>query len=194
MEILTFVVSVLSMIGTAGAAVYAGRAIERARAAEKIAEASLRFQVLLPALMEYRTAEMLVSIRTLWAFARANRGDLQGAYRAQYEIDSAHLAELRGQAHLDYLRGTLDFHRRQVSQFYGFLTSVYDEGGAQRKWIYTHWGRSDLQIIPDIIVPLEKELGATIGTPASPTTLDRLLRLYEDSPTLPTSPVKLNVA
>ena len=91
----------------------------------------------------------------------------------------------KGSEQLEYLRGTIDFHRRHVSQFYGFLTSVYDEGGMQRKWIYTHWSRSDLQILPDVIVPMEQALGAVIGNPASPTTLDRLLRLYNDSPHLP---------
>ena len=185
MNILAFTVSVLAMICTAWTAIYAGRAVERARAAEKLAEAALRFQVLLPALLEYRTAEMLVAIRSLWHFARANPTNLQDAYKAQLDEDSRHLAELKGQEHLEYMRGTIDFYRRQVSQFYGFLTSVHDEGGMQRKWLYTHWNRSDLAIIPDVIVPMEQALGATIGTPASPTTLDRLLRLYNDSPKLP---------
>ena len=186
MDILTLTVSILSMLGTAAAAIYANRAVERARAASKIAEAALRFQVLMPALLEYRSAEMLVAIRALWDFARAHPNDIAEAYQAQRVIDHQHLANLMGNEHLDYLRGTLDFHRRQVSQFYGFLTSVYDEGGMQRKWLYTHWGRADLQIIPDVIVPMEKALGAALRTPASPTTLDRLLRLYNDSPNGPT--------
>ena len=182
MELLTLTVSIFSMIGTAAAAVYANHAVERARAAGQIAEASLRFQVLLPALFEYRSAEMLVAIRSLWDFARAHQNDVAEAYRAQRESDHQQLANLRGDDHLNYLRGTLDFHRRQVSQFYGFLTSVYDEGGLQRKWIYTHWNRSDLKIIPEVIVPMEIALGQAIGSPASQTILDRMLNLYKDSP------------
>jgi len=182
MELLALTVSILSMIGTAAAAVYAARALERSRTASQIAEASLRFQVLLPALFEYRSAEMLVAIRALWDFARAHPNELAEAFKAQRERDHQHLATLKGDEHLDYLRTTLDYYRRQVSQFYGFLTSVYDEGGSQRKWIYTHWSRSDLKIIPEVIIPMEKALGQTIGTPASSTTPDRLLRLYNDSP------------
>jgi hypothetical protein len=182
MDVLALTVSILSMIATAATAVYAARAVERSRAASQIAEASLRFQVLLPALFEYRSAEMLVAIRALWEFARAHPNDLAGAFKAQRERDQQHLATLKGNEQLAFLRTTLDYHRRQVSQFYGFLTSVYDEGGSQRKWIYTHWGRSDLKIIPEVIVPMEKALGQTIGAPASSITLDRLLRLYNDSP------------
>ena len=182
MELLTLTVSILSMIGTAAAAVYANRAVERARAASQIAEAALRFQVLLPVLFEYRSAEMLVAIRSLWDFSRAHPNDISEAYRTEREKDHQHLANLKGDDHLTYLRGTLDFHRRQVSQFYGFLTSVYDEGGMQRKWLYKHWSRDDLKIIPEVVVPMEKALGQAIGTPASPTALGRMMRLYEDSP------------
>jgi hypothetical protein len=46
-EILTLAVSMLSMIGTATAAVYATKGVERARAASKIAESALRYQVLM---------------------------------------------------------------------------------------------------------------------------------------------------
>ena len=179
LELLTFIVSVVSMIvsGT-----YAARAVERARAANQIAEASLRFQVLLPALFEYRSVEMLVAIRSLWDFAREHPNDIAEAYRSRREQDLCDLAGLKGDEHVNYLRATVDFHRRQVSQFYGFLTSVFDEGGSQRKWIYTHWGKSDLEIIPRVIVPMERALGEAIGSASSSATLDRLLRLYRDSP------------
>ncbi len=178
LEILTL----LSVIAAAAAAVYAGRAVERAHAANQIAEASLRFQVLLPALFDYRSAEMLIAIRSLWAFAREHSNNVGEAYKSQCERDSHDLAGLKGDEHVSHLRSTIDFHRRQVSQFYGLLTSVYDEGGIQRKWIYTHWSKSDLEIIPKAIVPMEIALGQTIETPASPTKLDRLLRLYRDCP------------
>ncbi len=182
MEILTLTVSVLSFIGAAGAAVYARHAVKTARTANQIAEASLRFQVLLPALFEYRSAEMLVAIRSLWDFASEHPNEIGESFQSRREEDRIRLATLNGNDHLGYLRTTLDFHRRQVTQFYGFLTSVYDEGGIQRKWIYTHWSKSDLKIIPEVLVPMEKALGQAIGTPASPTTLDRLLRLYNDCP------------
>jgi hypothetical protein len=106
LEILTLTVSALSMIAAAAAGVYAGRAAERARAANQIAEASLRFQVLLPALFEYRSAEMLVAIRSLWGFAREHPDDIAEAYKSQRERDSHDLAGLKGDEHLNYLRTT----------------------------------------------------------------------------------------
>jgi len=128
---------------------------------------------------------MMAALRSLRSFAKAHPNDRSDAYRLQVELDEQHLASLTGREHLEYLRGTIDFDRRLVSQFYAFLTSVYDEGGMQRKWLYTHWSRSDLQIIPDIIIPMEQALGVVRGNPASPTTLERLIRLYHDSPELP---------
>jgi hypothetical protein len=182
LEVLALIVSGLSMIGTVAAGIYACRAIEISKAANRTAEASLRYQVLLPALFEYRSAEMLVAIRSLWDFVREHPNDVAEAFNEQRERDLQHLALLRADERLDYMRTTIDFHRRHVSQFYAFLTSVHEDGGFQRKWIYTHWSRTDLRIIPEVIVPMEKALAQAIGSPASPITLDRLRKLYEDSP------------
>ena len=178
----SLVVSLIAMIGTAAAGYYAGKAIDRSKAAERIAEASLRYQVLLPVVLEYRSAEMHFAIRTLWDFARKHTNNLAEAYQAQLSMDRAQMDQLPAHERLGYLRTTLDYQRRQVSQLYSFLTSVHDDGGFMRKLIYTHWSKSDLQIIPEVLIPMEVALGKAINNPASRTTLDRLKYLYEDSP------------
>jgi hypothetical protein len=175
-------VSAISTVAAIVAIIYARRTVSMARAANQIAQGSYRFQVLLPALSEYRSAEMLMAVRSLWNFSRNHPTDIEEAYRARRAKDLETLDTLRGDEQLSHLRTTLDFQRRLVSQFYAFLTSVYDEGSHQRKWIYTHWGKSDLEIIPKVIAPMERALGESIGSAASPIILDRLLRLYRDSP------------
>lgn len=178
----SLVISLIAMVGTAAAAHYASKAIERSKAAERIAEASLRYQVLLPVAIEYRSAEMHLAIRTLWDFARMHTGNLAEAYKARLAIDREQMERLPAHERVRHLQTTLDYQRRQVSQLYAFLTSVHDDGGHMRKVIYTHWTRSDLQIIPDVLVPMEVALGEVIGSPPSATTLYRLKRLYDDSP------------
>jgi hypothetical protein len=182
LELGTLILTAISTSAAVVALVQSKRAGEKARAANRVAEAAVRFQVLLPALFEYRSADMFIAVRALWDFWRAHPSNIKQAYIAQWERDSSRLRSLQGDDHLKFLRGTIDFHRRHVSQFYSFLTSVYDEGGDQRKWIYTHWGRADLEIIPNVIVPMETALREVVGSVASPKTLNRLLRLYEDSP------------
>jgi hypothetical protein len=181
-EIITFTVSLLSLIAAAAAALYAGRALERADAANKTAEASLRFQVLVPALTEYRSPEMYIAIRHLWEFAAIDARTIEDRFKVQREADNRLIAELERDLAPNFIRTTIDYHRRQVSQFYALLTSIHDEGGHQRKWLYTYWRRRELRIIPEILIPLERALADAITAPAPTITIERLSRLYSDCP------------
>lgn len=181
-ETLTLTVATLAFVAAAGSAIYAGKAIERATAANKISEASLRFQVLVPALTEYMSADMYIAISQLWSFYKINPSTLQERYKQQRVIDSEKANGLSGADYVEFSKGTVDYSRRKVGQFYGMLTSIYDEGGSQRKWIYTYWRKRELQIIPQIIIPLEEALSESISTPVSKLANDRLLRLFSDCP------------
>jgi hypothetical protein len=183
LEVLTITISFVSAIAAAAAAVYAGRALERADAANKIAEASLRFQVLVPALTEYRSPEMYIAIRHLWDFAKQDPRTLADRFKTQRDFDNKIISELERDLAPAYVKTTLDYHRRQVSQFYALLTSIHDEGGHQRKWLYTYWRQRELRIIPEILIPLERALAEAIDAPAPTVTIDRLNRLFSDCPT-----------
>jgi hypothetical protein len=181
-ETLTLTVAILSFIAAAGAAIYAGKAIERATAANKISEASLRFQVLVPALTEYMSAEMYIAIGQLWSFYKIDPATLQERYKRQRITDAQAGSELLGADYVEFTKGTIDYSRRKIGQFYGMLTSIYDEGGSQRKWIYTYWRKRELQIIPNIIIPLEEALSESIAEPVSKLANERLLKLFNDCP------------
>jgi len=180
-ELVTFTVSILSLLAAVGSAVYAGRSNAVAQAALRTSEVALQYQVLLPTLFEYRTADMLMAIRSLWSFAREHPSDLEVAFATRRAKDYAELEQMEPTKRSDHLRTTLDYKRRIVSQFYGILTSVHQQGGLQRKFIYTHWSKSDLQIIPDVLIPMEKCVAGMSSTQTSPT-LDRLRTLYDDCP------------
>ena len=188
LEILTIVVATVSGISTFRSAVIARDALARAKAAHETALSALRFQVLTPALFEYRSPEMLLAIREVWDFARTHSTGLAEAYQARWKSDRETLIGLSGQKRLDHLRSTLDFQRRQVSHFYSFLCAVYDEQGALRKWIYTNWGKHDLAIIPEAIIPMENALSKSTGVPVFSPTLERLQKLYDDCPTFHKEP------
>jgi hypothetical protein len=162
--------------------IYAQRANARADAANKISESALRFQVLLPILSDYMSADMYIAISKLWDFYKIDPQNLAARYHLQRENDMRTAINLSGEEYASFMKYTLDHHRRRVGQFYGMLTAIYEEGGYQRNWVYTYWRKRELQILPKIIIPLEEALAQSIETPASKIVNARLSKLYDDCP------------
>jgi hypothetical protein len=182
LEILTLTVSILSFIAAAGAALYARIALEKSQKANDISAAALRFQVLVPALTDYMSADMYIAIGSLWNFYKVDPDTLADRFVKQRNSDQLKADALAPAQRMEFIKTTVDYHRRQVGQFYGLLTSIHDEGGHQRKWLYTYWRKRELQIIPKIIIPLEAALALAIGTEAPVISNERLKRLYDDCP------------
>ncbi len=180
LEILTLTVSILSAISAAGAAIYAKHALNKSDKANSISEAALRFQVLVPALTDYMSADMYVAISNLWNFYNVAPDTLSERFISQRNSDQRNADSLKPAERMDFIKTTVDYHRRQVGQFYGLLTSIYDEGGFQRKWLYTYWRKRELQILLKIIIPLEAALAKEIGTEEPLLSNARLKRLYDD--------------
>ena len=95
-------------------------------------------QVLVPVLLEYRSADMHRAIITLWRFYDEHPTDIAAAYQE-----------------LKYSRPELAEHRRLVSQFYGLLAGLLTLGVVPREVVYSYWSERDLSIIPCILLPIE---------------------------------------
>lgn len=178
----TLIVSILAAFVAWRAVNSARIANDKSDKANSISEAALRFQVMMPALNYYMSAEMYVAIGNLWAFYNEDPDKLADRFVSQRNKDQLKAESLEPAKQLDFIKTTVDYHRRQVGQFYGLLTSIYDEGGFQRKWLYSYWRRRELQVIPSIIIPLEAALATQIGTDEPLISNERLLRLYNDCP------------
>jgi hypothetical protein len=76
-ESLTLTVAVLAFLAAAGSAHYARKALDRADTANKIAESSVRFQVLWPTLTDYMSTEMYVAVGHLWTFYKEDPSTLK---------------------------------------------------------------------------------------------------------------------
>ena len=181
-EGIVLTVSILSVIAAAAAAIYAKNALDKADKANSISEAALRFQVLVPALTDYMSAEMYVALSNLWTFYKIDPDTLAERFVSQRHADQGMVEALNHADRMEYIKTTVDYHRRQVGQFYGLLTSIYDEGGYQRKWLYTYWRKRELQILTKIIIPLEMALANDIGTDEPVISNARLKKLYDDCP------------
>lgn len=139
-----------------------------------VAESVARQQAWLSLRQQYASAEMLHAVRTLWDFKRKSK-NLVSDYRARLEADKRSLEALTPESRPDFVRGTLDFQRRLVSTFYQDL-AMLAEFAFLRQLIYTQWIRDDLAIIPEVLMPIELDLG-----PDSPS-LVRMRALYNDAP------------
>lgn len=145
-------------------------------------EAARIHQVLVDILMDYRSPEMLLAVRTLWDLWRSDRDGFVERYETQRKREADAIAALPPEKRLEAERASLHFHRRLVSQFYSFVAGLYELGIIPKRILYTHWGEADLRIIPQILLPIEKRLGEALGTsPGSGPTLRRLQKLYDDS-------------
>ena len=143
-------------------------------------------QVLSTVLLEYRSPEMFYAVRTLRRFYAANGADEQNlvaAYQQTRDAEAGHLNTLSPVEQLAALRGTFDHQRRLVSHFYGFLSGLYDLQIIPRTLLYTYWTRDDLDIIPKVIIPLDRQLEKDANVSASARAwFERLQKLYDDSP------------
>jgi hypothetical protein len=145
-------------------------------------EAARIHQVLVDILMDYRSPEMLLAVRTLWDLWRSDRDGFVERYETQRKREADAIAALPPEKRLEAERASLHFHRRLVSQFYSFVAGLYELGIIPKRILYTHWGEADLRIIPQILLPIEERLGEALGTsPGSGPTLRRLQKLYDDS-------------
>ena len=167
-------ISILAVLVAALSALYA-------RQSRQAADSALVYQVLVNALMEYRSAEMFVAVRSLWRFAREHPNDIAEAYKAQRLKDALHVETLAPVQRLDFERTTIHYQRRLVSQFYALLAGLKEQGLPSRKIIYSHWTEPDLRIIPQVLIPTEETLLDALSNPVPPT-LTRLRKLYEDCP------------
>jgi hypothetical protein len=145
-------------------------------------EAARIHQVLVNILMEYRSAEMLLAVRTLWDFYRANPNSFVDVYESTRKREADTTAALSPDQRLQAERATLHYQRRLVSQFYAFLAGLYELGIIPKQILYTYWGEGDLRIIPTILIPIETRLAAALSTSRAPNpTLERMRKLYDDS-------------
>jgi hypothetical protein len=177
-------VNILSVLVAGLSALYARHSNVKADAAQRTSEAALLHQVLVDVLFEYRSAEMLNAVRSLWEFWRKHQTDLPTAYEATRNQDTNILGGLLPKDRLEYERTTLHFQRRLVSQFYALLAGLYEQGIIPHKILYTYWGEGDLRIIPQVLIPIETSLAKALGTSTSGSSpsLRRMQKLYDDSP------------
>lgn len=172
---ISIIIAALSIIVAALSALYA-------RQSAKSSEETLMSQTLIDLLNEYRSIDMYIAIKSLWQFYREHSNDLVAAYKEQYQKDDVMSQQLPKHNRVEFEKNTLHFQRRSVSQFYMLLAGLH-ERGLSKSGIYLLWTDVELQIIPKILIPLEKSLAQELTIGKQSPNIEKMQKLYDDYPT-----------
>ena len=164
--------SAVAAIASAAIAVLAWRAAKRALIQQSL-------QVIH---QEEASPQMLDAVRSLWDLRRANSDAFVDEYERIRLLQQAQADTLEGQERIEFVSSTLHHKRRLVSHFYMHLAQLVDTGVLSSDHVYAHWRRSDLSIIPELLVPLESALAGTLGLGRPSRNFERMVALYDNAP------------
>ena len=110
----------------------------------RIMRKTMLHQVIMDILVEYRSAEMLIAISTLWEFYRKEKQNFVQEYEMIRLRDAKSIEESTGKQWIEAVRNTLHYYRRLVSQYYNILSGLYNLKIIPKKVLYTYFGKDDL--------------------------------------------------
>ena len=176
-DLIALIIAIISAI----AAIFA---VTLAAFSWSLAKKTLVHQTLVDLQKEYRSAQMLYAIKTLWNFYNENSQDkFVEKYEEVRSEDQKMVSSLEKQKQIEAEQSTLHNQRRIVSHFYKQLAILYDNKVLPKDVVYKSWSEADLRIIPQVLVPIENQLRELLHTPPlEPLDENHSLRvLYEDS-------------
>ncbi len=121
-------------------------------------------QVLVTVLQDYRSAEMMLAINSLWRFRREHGDTFVQAYLERWQRDDERIAALPEMDQLAATSATLHYRRRVVKEFFNLLAGLHELGVFPKDVLDTYWGGSELKIIPEILIPLETAVSKSLRT------------------------------
>ena len=122
------------------------------------------------------------AVKTLWDLRRAQAGESMVAeYEEVWKRDDTAWRNADPAARLALIAGTLHYKRRVVSHFYAYLAHLVDLKILPQEVFYKSWSKKDLEIIPQVLVPLGRAVGKALEG-GDPAVLPALQRLYDNAP------------
>jgi uncharacterized protein YxeA len=121
---------------------------------------------------DYAEPEIGNAVKTLWHY-----------YRNVFNEDAKKFTE-KFKTYMEKSIETgknIDRARRKVSHFYQCMAMLHEGDAIPEKLLYRLWSKKTLQIIPDILIPLEKVLFELRNEKVEEKDFKLLINLYEDS-------------
>lgn len=124
-----------------------------------VADRNLKRQAIFDMFKDYRSPQMQYALATLWDMYRAKGKDnFLDEYETIYKKEKQQIQGEQLKNKIKSTEGSLDAQRRMVSQFYGHLTTLYNQKIFPKRIIFKTWKKEDLEIIDVIIIPMENKL------------------------------------
>jgi hypothetical protein len=132
---------------------------------------------------EYLSPQMHQAVRRLWQFYNLWGTNFVNRYEEKRKEEDAQIAGLEPQMRIVAEQATLHYQRKLVSHFYQYVAALYRNKTIPNYIVFGIWSKSDLEIIPKIIIPIENKLRESLNTPPLLPLDDNcgLLTLYRDA-------------
>ena len=142
---------------------------------------ALKFQMLAELMREYAQSEMGQSVERLWVFYVCVCFQKEDALMGQFAERLRDADKLCSQDDVEAEEDSVNKARRQVSHFYQRMAALHIGHALPDKVLYRIWNEKTLEIIPKIIIPLEKALIKSRGETPDEKCFEFLTKLYEHS-------------
>ena len=163
-------------------------AYRKVKDVQRTAENARLYQMLTDMLLMYRSVEMHVAIQTLWKFFRKcadkkyTDKEIGQSYITRMKDDDARIDNVPSDQRFEQVKATLHFQRRLVSKYFLLFANLKHNGVFMFDEIYGQWSKIDLEIIPDILLPIEYALLKELKGKDTSKNVRRLKNLYDDCP------------
>ena len=142
---------------------------------------ALKYQMLAELMREYARPEMGQSVERLWVFYVCVCFQKENTLMGQFAERLSDADKLCGQNGVEAKEDSVNKARRQVSHFYQRMAALHIGRAVPDKVLYRIWTEKTLEIIPKIIIPLEKALVKSRGETPDEKDYELLTKLYEHS-------------
>ena len=107
--------------------------------------------------------EVFMGTRRLWELYRKDRNSFQELYIEIMQEELLVLNNLPKEKQLEFQRNTLHYQRKLVTQFWRNLALAMKFKLLPEKQAYCTWAKSTVEIIPKVLLPIEKRLAGQIN-------------------------------
>ena len=117
------------------------------------------YQNLLERISFYASSEMLMAIKRVWDYYRKyGESKFLDRYIAIMIAENKKMDAMPVSERLVFQTCTLHYQRRLVSQFWKGLAILIKNDLVPRKAVFSWWSQNDIDIVGEILIPLENKL------------------------------------
>lgn len=108
--------------------------------------------------------ENFMATKRLWELYRECGNQIGKKYIEIMDEEDLAMQALDKSEKMEFLHNSLHFQRKQLTQFWRNIAIYMINGLLPRRQVYNAWARSTVEIIPKILLPIEKEMAKKLNS------------------------------